>query len=583
VNLDHRLLRQAWAARAALIAAILLGFLGGVAIILQASVVSQIIARVLISGESLQVVSPLLGWLLAVILIRAVFAVLADGAAGAVAVRVKQNLRQSLTERLFALGPAYVQGERSGEVSAVLLDGVEVLDAYFSQYLPQLVLAAAVPLAILAVVFPLDVLTGIVLLLTAPLIPLFMILIGKSGEELTGRQWKTLSRMSAHFLDTLQGLTTLKLLGRSQERAAEIQAVSERYRLATMNVLRITFLSAFTLELVATISTAVVAVEIGLRLLAGRIGFEQGFFLLLLAPEFYQPLRMLGQRFHAGMSGVSAAARIFEILNERERTVHPISSVVTVSNLPIDLVGKVLHLEGVSYTYPGRALAAVHDISFTAAPGQQIALVGASGAGKTTIAMLLLRFIEPETGAIRLGEQNIAGLTPHVWRSQVAWVPQQPYLFHTTIADNLRLARPAATHAQLRQAAHLALLDDWIQSLPAGYETLVGEQGARLSGGQAQRLALARAFLKDAPLLIMDEPTAHLDPEQEAMLEEATRRLCTGRRVILIAHRLPSIFRSDQILLMAGGQIIESGSHNDLYKQGRAYYHLVNAYQEQSL
>jgi ABC-type multidrug transport system fused ATPase/permease subunit len=255
---------------------------------------------------------------------------------------------------------------------------------------------------------------------------------------------------------------------------------------------------------------------------------------------------------------------------------------MTVSNMPIDLTGKVLHFDMVSYTYPGRALAAVHDISFTAAPGQQIALVGASGAGKTTIAMLLLRFIEPETGGIRLGEQNIVGLTPDVWRSQVAWVPQQPYLFHTTIADNLRLARPAATHAQLRHAAHLALLDDWIQSLPVGYETLIGEQGARLSGGQAQRLALARAFLKDAPLLIMDEPTAHLDPEQEALLEEATRRLCVGRRVILIAHRLPSIYRSDQILFMAGGQIIESGSHNELYKLGRAYYRLVNAYQEQS-
>jgi ATP-binding cassette, subfamily C, bacterial CydD len=583
VNLDHRLLQQAWAARAALIAAILLGFLGGVSMILQAGVISQIAARVLITGESLQAVYPLLGWLLVVILARAVLAFLADGAAGAVAGRVKQNLRQYLTERLFALGPAYVQGERSGEVSAILVDGVEALDAYFSQYLPQLVLAAAVPLAILVVVFPLDGLTGIVLLLTAPLIPLFMILIGKSGEKLTQQQWTTLSRMSAHFLDTLQGLTTLKLLGRSQERAAEIEVISERYRLATMNVLRVTFLSALALELVATISTAVVAVEIGLRLLAGRIGFEQGFFLLLLAPEFYLPVRMLGQRFHAGMSGVSAAVRIFEILDERDRTAPPTKPVALVSHSPIDTTSKVLHFDHVSYTYPGRALAAVHNISFDAAPGHQVALVGASGAGKSTIANLLLRFIEPEQGVIRLGEQDIAGISPDIWRSQVAWVPQQPFLFHTTIAENLRLARPAATLADLRQAARLALLDDWIQSLPAGYETLVGEQGARLSGGQAQRLALARAFLKDAPLLMMDEPTAHLDPEQEALLEEVTRRLCAGRRVILIAHRLPTIYRSDHILLMSAGRIIASGSHKQLYSQGQEYFHLVNAYQEQPL
>jgi ATP-binding cassette, subfamily C, bacterial CydD len=232
-----------------------------------------------------------------------------------VAVRVKNNLRQMLSRRIFELGPAYVQGERSGELSAVVVDGVESLDAYFSQYLPQLVLAAAVPVAILVVVFPLDLLTGIVLLLTAPLIPLFMILIGKAGERLTKRQWVTLSRMSAYFLDTLQGLTTLKLLGRSQARAGEIEQVSERYRAVTIEVLRVTFLSAFALELVATISTAVVAVEIGLRLLAGRIAFEQGFFLLLLAPEFYLPIRLLGQRFHAGMSGVSAAVRIFEVLD----------------------------------------------------------------------------------------------------------------------------------------------------------------------------------------------------------------------------------------------------------------------------
>ncbi|HSV85842.1 MAG TPA: ABC transporter transmembrane domain-containing protein, partial [Levilinea sp.] len=315
MNLDARLIKQAWTAPAALIAAILLGFASSIFIILQARLISQVIGRVHTGGESLAHVTPFMVWLLAVIAGRTLLAILAEGAAAAVAIRVKHHLRQVLAQHLFELGPSYVQGQHSGELSAVLNDGVEALDAYFSQYLPQLVLGAAIPLSILVVAFPLDLLTGFVLLVTTPLIPVFMVLIGKAGERLTRRQWTTLSYMSAYFLDTLQGLTTLKLLGRSQARMGEIAKVSESYRLATMQVLRVTFLSAFALELAAAISTAVVAVQIGLRLLAGNIAFETGFFLLLLAPEYYQPLRLIGQRFHAGMAGVSAAARIFEILD----------------------------------------------------------------------------------------------------------------------------------------------------------------------------------------------------------------------------------------------------------------------------
>jgi ATP-binding cassette, subfamily C, bacterial CydD len=578
VNLDPRLLRQAWSSRAAFIAAVSLGFIGGIWIILQARTISQIAGRVFLQGETLAGIYPSLVGLLVIIFLRAITVFLSEGAAGAVAVRVKNNLRQMLSRRIFELGPAYVQGERSGELSAVVVDGVENLDAYFSQYLPQLVLAAAVPVAILVVVFPLDLLTGIVLLLTAPLIPLFMILIGKAGEALTKRQWVTLSRMSAYFLDTLQGLTTLKLLGRSQARTDEIEQVSERYRAVTIEVLRVTFLSAFALELVATISTAVVAVEIGLRLLAGRIAFEQGFFLLLLAPEFYLPIRLLGQRFHAGMSGISAAVRIFEVL-DAPAPLAPANRPAAASSL-LKIAEEELRFEQVSYSYPGRSVSAVRDVSFTILPGQQTALVGASGAGKSTIAMLLLRFIEPQSGAIYIGERQLQDIPASSWRTQVAWVSQQPHLFHATIAENLRLAKPGASQFELRRAAKLAYLDDWIAALPLGYDTPLGEAGGGLSGGQAQRLALARAFLKDAPLLVMDEPTAHLDPEQESLLEEVTQRLCAQRRVILIAHRLPTVYRSNSILLMEDGRVAEAGTHAVLLRQRGKYFHLVQAYQD---
>jgi ATP-binding cassette, subfamily C, bacterial CydD len=578
VNLNQRLLHQAWISRAAFIAAVSLGFIGGIWIILQARTISQIAGRVFLQDETLAGIYPSLVGLLVIIFLRAITVFLSEGAAGAVAVRVKNNLRQMLSRRIFELGPAYVQGERSGELSAVVVDGVESLDAYFSQYLPQLVLAAVVPVAILVAVFPLDLLTGIVLLLTAPLIPLFMILIGKAGERLTKRQWLTLSRMSAYFLDTLQGLTTLKLLGRSQARAGEIEQVSERYRAVTIEVLRVTFLSAFALELVATISTAVVAVEIGLRLLAGRIAFEQGFFLLLLAPEFYLPIRLLGQRFHAGMSGVSAAVRIFEVLDAPAPL--PSANRPAAASSLLKIAEEELRFEQVSYSYPGRSVSAVRDVSFTVLPGQQTALVGASGAGKSTIAMLLLRFIEPQTGAIYIGERQLQDIPASFWRTQVAWVPQQPHLFHATIAENLRLAKPGASQLELRNAAQLAYLDDWITALPLGYDTRLGEAGGGLSGGQAQRLALARAFLKDAPLLVMDEPTAHLDPEQESLLEQVTQSLCAQRRVILIAHRLPTVYRSSSILLMADGQVAEAGTHADLLRRRGQYFHLVQAYQD---
>jgi ATP-binding cassette, subfamily C, bacterial CydD len=578
VNINRRLIKLSLTARTAFFVAVLSGILGGVLIIFQARSISQIIGRVFVQGQNLETVTSTMVSLLLIITFRALVNFVAEGAAGTAAIQIKHRLRKTITSNLFALGPAYVHQESSGELSGVIVDGIEAVDAYFSQYLPQLVLAAAIPTAILIVVFPLDLLTAMIFLITAPLIPLFMVLIGKAAERLTMRQWTAMSRLNAHFLDTLQGLTTLKLLGRSFDRGEEIVEISERYRLATMQVLRVSFISAFALELVATISTAVVAVEIGLRLLAGRIEFEQGFFLLLLAPEFYQPIRLLGQRFHAGMTGVSIAKRIFEVME----TSVP-SDPNTVKKGAIDIARDVLHFEHVTYSYPRREMASVYEVSFSIAPEEQVALVGASGAGKSTLAMLLLRFIKPQFGVIRIGDTLVADIDDAKWRSQIAWVPQHPQIFNMTLAENLRLAKRGASLEEIRNAARLAYLDDWIIHLAEGYDTLAGEGGVRLSGGQAQRLALARAFLKGAPILVMDEPTAHLDPEQEALLEETTRRLCSGRRVLLIAHRLPTIFRSDMILLMDGGRVVESGKHEDLYHQKGRYHKLINAFWGQVL
>jgi ATP-binding cassette subfamily C protein CydD len=447
-----------------------------------------------------------------------------------------------------------------------------------------LALAALVPLTVLVFVFPLDWVSGLVLLVTAPLIPLFMILIGNLADALTRRQWTSLSRMSAHFLDVLQGLTTLKLFTRSREQVHTIARISDQFRETTMGVLRVAFLSALVLEMLSTISTALVAVQIGLRLLYGQMSFEQGFFILILAPEFYLPLRLLGARFHAGMQGLAAAQRIFEVL--------------ATSPLPGSTVGlgqaevpagaserqapPRLSFSGVHYAYEAGQRPALNGVSFDLAAGERVALVGPSGAGKSTVAYLLLRFIEPDRGQIAVDGRPLSEQSRPAWRQRVAWVPQNPYLFHGTVAENICLARPGlqwkAELDEVEWAARQAHAHTFIEALPQGYDTPIGERGVRLSGGEAQRLALARAFLKDAPFLLLDEATANLDPEIEALIQDALERLVEGRTALVIAHRLATVYRASRVLVMDGGRIVEEGSHAALLEAGGVYERLVGAY-----
>lgn len=572
MKVNKRLLRCTGAVRLPLALVIGLGLLGGGLLVGQAYLLSRIISRVFLDGQGLPEVQPLLLILVLLALLRAGLTWASEVAAQRVAGRVKFDLRDQFTRHILALGPVYSRGERSGELATTAVEGIEALEAYFGQYLPQLALAALVPLTILLFVFPLDSLSGLVLLLTAPLIPVFMVLIGQQAQAMTQRQWTTLSRMSAHFLDVLQGLPTLKMLNRSRDQLDIIGRISERFSQTTLGVLRIAFLSALVLELVATLSTAVVAVEIGLRLLYGRLIFEQAFFVLILAPEFYAPLRSLSARFHTAMSGATAARRLFEIL-DTPAPLYPCTPALFTLPSPPAICFNQVH-----YAYEGGQRPALNGVSFHLAPGQKVALVGPSGAGKSTVAQLLLRFMDPDRGSITVNGQSLADLDPALWRSQVAWVSQNPYLFHASVADNIRLARPEATLEQVRWAAEQACAAEFIESLPQGYETLIGERGARLSGGQAQRLALARAFLQDAPCLILDEATAHLDAAHEACVQAALARLLNGRTALIIAHRLNTIYQADHILVMSDGQIVESGTDTALRQRNGAYQKLVEAF-----
>jgi ATP-binding cassette subfamily C protein CydD len=578
LNLDYRLLRCVLRAPRDLVAIIILNLAGAAALVWQARLLSQVIGRVFLGQAARAQIAPLLIAFLALALLRATVAWRGEAAAARAAGRVKTELREQLTAQLFALGPSYAKQERSGELTNVLTQGIEALDAYLGQYLPQLVLAALIPLTMLLFVFPLDPLSGLVLLLTAPLIPFFMILIGSGAAAVARRQWGALSRMSAHFLDVLQGLATLKALSRNRDQVEMIRHVSDQYRNATLDVLRIAFLSALVLELVATISTAIVAVQIGLRLLAGRIAFEEAFFILLLAPEFYLPLRLLSTRFHSGTAGVAAAQRIFQILESAPPTAR--SSPIRAA--PVPSMAAPIRFDQVSVRYQERTQPVLADLTLEVPPGASLALVGPSGSGKSTVADLLLRFIDADQGAITVAETPLHQIAADQWLQHVAWVPQAPHLFAATILENLRLARPAASMDEVVWAARQAEIDTFIQGLRLGYDTPIGERGARLSGGQAQRLALARAFLKDAPLIILDEPTAYLDPEHEDRLQASIQRLVAGRTALIIAHRLTTVQRCDQIVVLDAGRVVEAGSHQALLDRGGLYRQMVTDYRAES-
>ena len=573
-----RLLPRTGPARRDLVLAVGLGVIAGALVVFQADRLSRLVDGAFLGGRSLGQLQPLALALAAAALARALVAWGGDLAAQRLAARMKLELRERLARHLLALGPRYLAGERTGELAQTMTGGIESLEAWYAQYLPQVAMAVLVPVLVGAFVFHADWLSGLVLLLTFPLIPLFMALIGGLARERTRRQWVTLSRMSARFLDALQGLATLRAFGRGADHAAALEEAGEGYRRITMGVLRVAFLSGLVLELIATLSTAVVAVEVGLRLLYGRIGFREALFVLVLAPEFYRPLRALGAAFHAGMAGAEAAGRVFEVLDTPPMVPSgPAAPAVGESRPPAGEPPAVA-FEAVTFEYAAGAPPALDGVSFDIEPGTTLALVGPSGAGKTTAAHLLLRFLEPGRGRIRVDGRPLSERDPDEWRRHVAWVPQRPHLFHGTVLDNLRLARPEATRDEVEAAAHAASALAFVRELPRGFDTPVGEDGARLSGGQAQRIALARAFLRAAPVLVLDEPTSQLDPEQDALVREAMARLRRGRTVLLIAHRLPTVFDAARIVLLSGGRVIEEGTHRGLLAEGRLYPRLVAAW-----
>ncbi|MEV6883208.1 thiol reductant ABC exporter subunit CydD [Streptomyces sp. NPDC051135] len=536
--IDPRLLRYARATRFFLAAVVALGAVGAGLLVAQAMLIAEVVVGAFQHGTSVTGLRTPLLLLVAVACGRALVGWLTELAAHRASAAVKSELRGRLLDRAGALGPGWLSGQRTGSLVALATRGVDALDDYFSRYLPQLGLAVVVPVAVLARIVTEDWVSAAIIVGTLPLIPIFMMLIGWATQSRMDRQWRLLSRLSGHFLDVVAGLPTLKVFGRARAQAESIKRITGEYRQATMRTLRIAFLSSFALELLATLSVALVAVTIGMRLVHGDMALYDGLVVLVLAPEAYLPLRQVGAQYHAAAEGLAAAEDIFSVL---ERPV-PASGTG-----PVPADGS-LTFEDVTVRYPGRGTDAVTGVNLTVQPGETVALVGPSGAGKSTLLHALLGFVSPTRGHLRIGGADLATLDVAEWHARVSWVPQHPHLYAGTIAENVRLARPDADDAAVRRALRDAGALEFVDALPEGTGTVLGEGGAGLSAGQRQRLALARAFLADRPVLLLDEPTAALDGATEAEVVDAVRRLSAGRTVLLVVHRPALLEVADRVV-----------------------------------
>lgn len=532
--------------RRLVIACLVLAVLVWALVVVQWALVAAFVTRVFTGAATPAGNVGLLAGALAAWGIRAALLALRDRLAARTSSRTRSKLRAELARTLLRVGPRLMTGERAGELVTTATEGVTKLDGVLARYVPAAAFAAVLPPLLAVTVVVLDPPSGTLLLVTGPLILLFGWLMGTRAAQSAREQWATLGQLGAMLVDVLRVLPTLVAYNRATTSVSWLTSVSESYRVATMRVLRTAFLSGFVLEFGATLCTALVAVTVGVRLFEGHLPFGTALLVLLLTPEFFAPLRTLGADRHASLEGRPAAERVFGLLDQPEppRGTRPVPAGVP-----------HVQLKAVTLRLAGRDVLSGVDLDLP--PRSRTALIGPSGAGKSSVARLLLGFLTPDDGAVLVDGVPLHDLDPDAWRASIAYVPERPFLLPGSVLDNVRLGRADATLPEVQEALRRAHVLDVVERLPHGLQTQLGEDGARLSGGERLRIALARAFVKDAALLVLDEPTAHLDPESEAAVLAALDEVAEGRTVVTITHRTAPLALHDAVVTIEDGATAE--------------------------
>ncbi|WP_221228950.1 thiol reductant ABC exporter subunit CydD [Komagataeibacter kakiaceti] len=533
-------------------AAVVLGGAAAVMLVLQLAVLARIVSDLAFHGRAVSDESAGLAMLVALLAGRALLQWAADMVANEGSLQLATAIRGELLRHLFHVGPVGLAGQATGQMVTVLGDGVAALEAYFAQYVPRAAMMVVLPLLVLGMVLNLDVWSFIILACTGPLVPVFMALVGYRAQVIMDRQWTQLLLLGSAFLDTLQGLTTLRLFGRARDAVAAVAGMADEYRITTMSVMKVAFLTSAVLEFFASLSIALVAVVFGARLLDGKADFQSAFLVLLLAPEYFMPLRAFSASYHARQNATAAMAGISQLFALPVTAIRPDARGSTVGAPLVSI-----SCEDVTAGYQADAPVLSH-AGCTFRRNVLTVVTGESGVGKTTLIRLLLGLLRPMRG--RVIAVDACGVAHARWQDRIGWVPQQSRLVHGTIAENLRLADPMADMDTLRAAAEQADALSFIEALPQGFDTPVGERGAGLSGGQVQRLALARVLLRNPQVLILDEPTANLDPRSERRVAAAIARAAVGRIGIVVAHRPTMIAQAAQVVRLRDGQVF-SGPH----------------------
>ena len=562
--------------------AIALGSLNGLLMIIQTAMLAYLIDLVIFPSEDLSLTNNLSNGaitegtlfsettlismaLVGIIFCRAALGYFSECYSRRGAMNIKGNIRSRLLNRLFQFGPAYTQTKGSAKLSHLLHQGIDSLEDYFAGYLPVIAYCAVIPLAILIAVFPVDWQSGLILLITAPMVPFFMILIGHKAQRLNQEHWAKLQRMSSHFLDIIQGLTQLKIFNASRREIAAVKKISDDYGDETMGILKIAFLSSFVLEFLASISIALVAVILGFRLYYGDVGYVFALWVLLLAPEFYLPFRQLGTQYHAKMAGVTAAEDLVEILSQPQ--VHYSLEEKFTAPFEISLVQA-------EYAYPERSNA-LTQVNIEFSSQGLYAVIGESGSGKSTLIDMVLGFVEPDFGQVAVNGQPLTAANRDHWLKHCGWISQQAQVFYGSLAFNIALSDNYQDDLVI-EALEKAGLASFVQTLEQGIESGIGEDGAGLSGGQAQRLALARVFYHQPDVLILDEPTSHLDQQTEQIITASINAYAENHIVIVIAHRLHTVIDAKKIIVLEQGKVIETGTHQELLNHDGYYAQQIN-------